>query len=60
MNVKEPRMVSSDTKVTAAFVVAALVLWLLAQRFTDSSWVLLAILLGIGVVLPTALNEMRG
>lgn len=52
-------MVSRDTKVTAAFVALAFVLWLPAQEFTDSSWVLLAVLLGIGVVLPTALNEAR-
>ena len=52
-------MVSRDTKVTAAFVVLAFLLWLLARRFTDSSWLLLLVLLGVGVVLPTALNEAR-
>ncbi|WP_169330568.1 hypothetical protein [Halogeometricum pallidum] len=52
-------MVSRDTKITAAFVVVALALWLLAGQFTDSSLVLFGILLGIGVVLPTALNEIR-
>lgn len=52
-------MVSSDTKFTAAFVVLATVLWLLAGQFTDSSWVLFGILIGIGVVMPTVLNEMR-
>jgi hypothetical protein len=52
-------MVSADTKVTAAFVVVAFLLWLLAQRFTDSSWVLFGLLLGVGVVVPTLVNEVR-
>ena len=52
-------MVSADTKVTAAFVVAAFLLWLLAHRFTGSSWVLAGILLGVGVVVPTLVNEVR-
>ena len=52
-------MVSVDTKITAAFVVVALLSWLLVRQFTDSPWVLLSVLLGVGVVLPTALNEVR-
>ncbi|MDS0297729.1 hypothetical protein NDI76_03115 [Halogeometricum sp. S1BR25-6] len=52
-------MVAPDTKVTAAFVVLSLLLWLLAGQFTDSSWILLGILLGVGVVVPTLVNEVR-
>ncbi|SFR38190.1 hypothetical protein SAMN04487947_0693 [Halogeometricum rufum] len=51
-------MVSRDTKLTAAFVVLATALWLVAQQFTTDSWVLWAVLVGVGVVVPTVLNEV--
>jgi hypothetical protein len=53
-----PRVVSRDTKLTAAFVVLATALWLVAQQFTTDSWVLWAVLVGVGVVVPTVLTEM--
>ncbi|SFR35465.1 hypothetical protein [Halogeometricum limi] len=52
-------MVSRHTKTTAAFVLLATVLWLFAQQYTDDAWVLWGILVGVGVLLPTALNEAR-
>lgn len=51
-------MVSRDTKVTAAFVVLAFLLWLLARQFISNSWMPWAVLVGVGVVVPTLVNEM--
>jgi thiol:disulfide interchange protein len=54
-----PSVVRSDTKTTAGFVVVAVALWLGAQTVTESAILQAAILLGVGVVAPTLLNEWR-
>jgi hypothetical protein len=52
--------VSTDTKVTAVFVVLALVSVAGTTTVTDTQWVHFAVLLGVGVVVPTVINEWRG
>jgi hypothetical protein len=53
------QLVSTDTKVTAVFVVLGLVLWYASTAVTESRPVQFAVLLGVGVVAPTLLNELR-
>jgi len=50
-------MVSRDTKTTAAFVVLAVILWIAASAVTDNELVQWGVLIGVGVVLPLAVNE---
>ncbi len=52
-------LVSTDTKVTALFVVLGLASWLGARRVTDSHLVQLVVLFGVGIVVPTLINEWR-
>lgn len=52
-------MVSRETKVTAGFVLLAVVLWAAASTVTENRLVQLAVLVGVGVVLPMALNQRR-
>lgn len=53
------RWVSSDTVVTAVFVVLAVVLWTVSRTVTDSQPLQFALLLGVGIVLPSIVNELR-
>lgn len=52
-------LVSTDTKITALFVVLGLVSWYSATTVTDSELVQFGLLVGIGVIVPTLLNEWR-
>lgn len=51
-------MVSHEVRDTATFVVLTTTLWLLARRFSSNSWMLWAVLVGVGVVVPTLVNEV--
>lgn len=50
-------MVSHQTTVTLAFVVLGTLLWLATMALTDVQWVQWAVLIGVGVLVPTLLNE---
>lgn len=52
-------MVSTDTKIVAVFVVLAVALWYGSTAFIDDTAISLAILIGVGIVLPTIINEWR-
>jgi len=52
-------LVSTDTMITAVFVFAALVSVAGATTVTDTQWIHFAVLLGVGVVAPTLINEWR-
>ncbi len=52
-------LVSTETKITAIFVVVALVSMYGTTTVTDSQWVHFAVLLGVGVIAPTLINEWR-
>jgi len=51
--------VSTETQITAVFVVLALVSTYATTTLTDSQFVPVAVLLGVGVVAPTLVNEWR-
>ncbi|ELZ96687.1 hypothetical protein [Haloferax sulfurifontis] len=53
-------MVLKDTRLTLLFVVLGTTLWLISGQFTDSEWIQWAILIGVGVVIPTILTEISG
>lgn len=52
-------MVSTDTWITIAFVVLAVVLWYGTTQFTDSDALAWAVLVGVGVMVPLGVNEWR-
>jgi len=52
-------MVSASTKITAPFVVLGVLLWYLSLLVTDRTVVQLAVLLVVGIILPTVINEWR-
>jgi len=52
-------MVSTDTLIVTVFAVLGLTLWYVSQSVTDSSAVQFAVLIGVGVVLPTLINQWR-
>jgi len=52
-------LVSAETKITAIFVVLALVLVYGTTAVTDKQWVHFVVLLGVGVIIPTLINEWR-
>jgi len=52
-------LVSAKTKITAIFVVLALVLVYGTTAVTDKQWVHFVVLLGVGVIIPTLINEWR-
>jgi intracellular septation protein A len=52
-------LVSTETKITAVFVVVALVAVYVTTTVTDSQWVHFVVLLGVGVIAPTLINEWR-
>ncbi|WP_331236316.1 hypothetical protein [Natronorarus salvus] len=52
-------MVSTDTQITAVFVVLAVVLWYVTTGLTDSTIAALAVLIGVGLVLPLGIRSWR-
>jgi hypothetical protein len=50
-------MVSKDTQITLLFVVLGTVLWLISGQFINNEWIQWAILIGVGVIIPTILTE---
>ncbi len=52
-------MVSKDTQIVAIFVVLAVVLWYGSMAIIGDTILSLAILIGVGIVLPTLINEWR-
>jgi hypothetical protein len=52
-------LVSTETKITAIFVVLALLSVYGTTAVTDSQWVHFAVLLGVGVIIPIFINERR-
>lgn len=51
---------SLETKTTIAFVVLGVLSWQVARTYSSNDLVALAALIGIGIVLPTLINEFRG
>jgi hypothetical protein len=51
--------VSTDTKITAVFVVLGVVLWYGSRTVTESQPIQFALLLGVGIIVPTLINEFR-
>ena len=54
------QLLSADTRTTAVFVALGLVLWYGSTTVTESQPVQFAVLLGVGVIAPTLLNQRRG
>ena len=52
-------LVSTETKITAVFVIVALVSVFGTTAVTNNQWVHYLVLLGIGVIVPTLINERR-
>ena len=52
-------MVSKDTQIVAVFVVLAVALWYGAMAVTEDTIIGLAILIGVGIIIPTIINEWR-
>jgi hypothetical protein len=53
------QLVSTDTKITAVFVVLGVVLWYGSRTVTESQPIQFALLLGVGIIVPTLINEFR-
>jgi hypothetical protein len=57
---EEPsQLVSTDTKITSIFVVLGVVLWYGSMTVTESQLIQFALLLGVGLIVPTLINELR-
>ncbi|MFB9813551.1 hypothetical protein [Haloarcula sebkhae] len=52
-------LLSTETKITLVFMFFGLTAWYLATEYANSDVLELAALFGIGIVLPTLLNERR-
>jgi len=52
-------LVSTETKITAVFVVLGVLSVLGTTAVTDTQWIHFAVLLGVGVIVPTLINEWR-
>lgn len=52
-------LVSTETKITGAFVIVALVSVYGTMTVTDRQWIHFAVLIGVGVIAPTLINEWR-
>ena len=50
-------MISKDTRITLFFIVIGIALWLISGQFTNTEWIRWAILIGVGVIIPTVLTE---
>ena len=58
-NGSRERILSTDTKITAVFVVLGTALWYGSTTVTDNDLVHFALLLGVGIIVPTLINEFR-
>ena len=52
-------MVSTDTKIVAVFVILGIVLWYASTTVTESVVIQGTILFGVGIIIPTLINEWR-
>lgn len=52
-------MVSTDGKIAAVFGLLGIALWLAALMVSDNRLLRLALLLGVGLVLPITINKLR-
>ena len=52
-------MVTTETKLVAKFAIGAVILWWVSTMLTDDSRVQVGMLVLIGIVLPTLINEWR-
>lgn len=52
-------MVSRDTQIFAVFVVLAVALWYGSAAIIDNSIISFALLIAVGVILPTLFTELR-
>ena len=52
-------IVSTETKITAIFILLALILVFGTTSVTDRQWIHFAVLLSVGVIIPTLINEWR-
>jgi hypothetical protein len=52
-------LISTETKITAIFVILSLVSVVGTTAVTDAQWVHFAVLIGVGVIAPTLINEWR-
>ncbi|MFC7071863.1 hypothetical protein ACFQJ7_10485 [Halovenus rubra] len=52
-------LVSTETKTTAFFVIVALPSLYGTTTVTDRQWIHFAVLLGVGIIIPTLINEWR-
>lgn len=52
-------MVSASTQITALFVAFGLLLWYVSTLVTESAVIQFAVLLVVGVIAPTVINEWR-
>ncbi|WP_156105691.1 hypothetical protein [Halobellus rufus] len=52
-------MALTDRQIVTAFAVLGVGLWYASRSVTDSSAVRLAVLIGVGVVVPTLVNQYR-
>ena len=52
-------MVSASTQITALFIVLGLILWYVSTLVTESTVIQLAVLLVVGIIVPTVINEWR-
>jgi hypothetical protein len=55
----QDRLVTTEFKITAAFVVLGTALWYGSQTITGNDLVPFALLLGVGIIVPTIINEVR-
>ncbi|WP_241244135.1 MULTISPECIES: hypothetical protein [Haloarcula] len=56
---KSKSLVSTETKITAVFVILGLVSVYGTTAVTDKQWVHFVVLIGVGVIAPTFINEWR-
>jgi hypothetical protein len=52
-------LLTTDTKITLVFVFLGLTGWYLVQDVTTNAAVDFAVLIGVGVLVPTLINEWR-
>ena len=52
-------MVSKNTRIMGVFVIVGIVLWYASTTVTENMAIQGAILLGVGIILPTLINEWR-
>ena len=56
---KSSSLVSTDTKIVAVFIALSFVAVAGTTTVTDRQWVHVVVLLGVGVIAPTLINEIR-